>query len=369
MNAKKIVIVVGARPNFMKAAPLWREVKKYPEFELVLVHTGQHYSHSMSDTFIQELNLPVPDIFLGVGSGSHAEQTARVMIKFEDVLTHNKTDLVVVVGDVNSTIACALTAAKLCVPVAHIEAGLRSFDRTMPEEINRILTDRISDLLFTTCEDARKNLKKEGITEEKIFFVGNLMIDSLLHNLAKVKERDVWERLKLNQVSASVRYSLLTLHRPANVDDPVMLQRIFQALGEAAEEIPILFPVHPRTAKSIEKNKLSSIFLNRNIHPTPPLSYLDFLSLMVKADLVFTDSGGIQEETTILGVPCLTLRKNTERPITITQGTNRLVGDELENLKNYTLEALSPGITKPKIPKYWDGKAAARTVEVLQRNL
>lgn len=369
MSEKKIFIVVGARPNFMKAAPLWREIKQYPEFQPVLIHTGQHYDHAMSDSFIQELDLPRPDIFLGVGSGTHAEQTARIMIKFEKVLYHDEADLVVVVGDVNSTIACALTAAKLCVPVAHVEAGLRSFDRSMPEEINRILTDRISDMLFTTCEDADHNLRNEGIPQEKIFFVGNLMIDSLLHYLNKVKDRNVWDRFDLDQAAISNRYALLTLHRPVNVDDPDMLQRIFRALGEAAEAIPVLFPIHPRTAKSIEKYELQAIFANRNILPIPPLSYLDFLALMAKASLVFTDSGGIQEETTILGVPCLTLRKNTERPITITQGTNRLVGNDLESLKKYTQEALKPKDTVSMIPRYWDGKAAGRIIKILQSNL
>ena len=326
----KILHVVGARPNFMKIAPIMEEVAKYPaRFQQVLVHTGQHYDDNMSKVFFEELELTQPDIYLGVGSGSHAEQTARIMLAFEPVLLEHRPDWVIVVGDVNSTVACALTAAKLGVKVAHVEAGLRSFDRTMPEEYNRVLTDHIADLLFTTEPSANENLRREGISEEKVHFVGNVMIDTLLRHKKRALALDVLGKYGLQPQG----FALLTLHRPSNVDVPEVLAGILDALAEVQARLPIIFPAHPRTRQRIDDLGLDnpqSTF--RNLQLIEPLGYLEFLNLMANAQLVLTDSGGIQEETTVLGVPlrqgsgqaCLTLRKNTERPVTVTQGTKPL---------------------------------------------
>lgn len=374
----KIINVVGARPNFMKVASLMRKMKENPNFEPILIHTGQHYDESMSKVFFQDLKLPAPDLYLGVGSGTHSEQTGKIMIKFEKVCFREKPDLVIVVGDVNSTIACALVAAKLCIPLAHVEAGLRSFDRTMPEEINRVLTDQISDYLFTTCQDANQNLIKEGIAESKIFFVGNLMIDTLLNHVEKAEKSNITEKLGLKKDNNLKKFALLTLHRPSNVDNCDILKGILDALINLSEKIPIIFPAHLRTVKQIKKFKLnkminyveniSSIKLTntkQNILSMPPLGYLDFLCLMSKASLVLTDSGGIQEETTILGIPCLTLRNNTERPVTVKEGTNIMVGNNPDKIYKIAINILNNGIHRKKIPKYWDGKAAERIYRVL----
>jgi UDP-N-acetylglucosamine 2-epimerase (non-hydrolysing) len=369
----RLIIVAGARPNFMKVAPVVRALDEYNltrrgktrPLDYILVHTGQHYDAAMSQIFFEDLGLPAPDIHLGVGSGTHAEQTGKVLIEFEKVCVHEKPDLVVVVGDVNSTLACALAATKLEIPVAHIEAGLRSFDRSMPEEINRILTDQISDYLFTTCSDADRNLLREGISKRKIHFVGNVMVDSLLSHVHLAAKSDILERLGLNGQEIPKRYAVVTLHRPSNVDDPKTLKGILSALGRIGRKIPVIFPAHPRSAKHIEEFGLKTTAAGDGLRIVAPLSYLDFLCLMSRAALVLTDSGGIQEETTILGIPCLTLRENTERPITIREGTNVLVGSDPERIVGAAYRALAKGIRRKKIPRYWDGKAAERIVEVL----
>lgn len=318
----KVILACGARPNFMKIAPLIRAIGKHNAsseinlIEPILVHTGQHYDHEMSQVFFQDLELPQPDIYLGVRSGTHAEQTGKVMIEFEQVFFKEKPDLVIVVGDVNSTLAAALAAVKLHIPVAHVEAGLRSYDRTIPEEINRLLTDAISDYLFTPSPDANENLKREGIADEKIFLVGNIMVDSLLYNIGKAEESQILTRLGLDKGS----YAVLTLHRPSNVDKKENLLRIIQAAQEISQRIPIVFPVHPRTRKGIELFEFMRFIKDEHIRLTEPLGYLDFLKLETNARLVITDSGGIQEETTVVNIPCLTLRDTTERPITISQG-------------------------------------------------
>lgn len=365
----KIILVGGARPNFMKVAPVYFELLKHKNFKPILVHTGQHYDKRMSAFFFRDLGLPRPHIYLDVGSASHAVQTARIMARFEPVLMREKPVLVLVVGDVNSTVACALTAVKMGIKVGHVEAGLRSFDRSMPEEINRLLTDQISDFLFTTCEDANKNLLREGIAPNKIFFVGNTMIDSLLKHLEFARRLKVHERLGM----IGVKFGLLTLHRPSNVDNLNSFQRLMDAVSRIAQVIPIIFPVHPRTKKQLSRLH----FLNYNekyktgIKIIEPLGYLDFLSLMEKAAIVLTDSGGIQEETTILRIPCLTLRNNTERPITITQGTNILVGTDPKRIEEEALKIIKRGgdIKIKKRPKYWDGRAGERIVKVLIKNL
>jgi len=363
----KILIVVGTRPNFVKVAPLDKELKKYSKFSSILVHTGQHYGSEMSESFFNELKLPRPDIYLGVGSGTHAEQTGKIMIKFEKVCKAEQPDLIVVVGDVNSTIACTLVAVKLGIKVAHVEAGLRSFDRTMPEEINRILTDSISDYLFTTCEDANENLLKEGIDKEKIYFVGNIMIDTLLKFKKRAEKKNTFEKFDLNKKN----YALLTLHRPSNVDKKASLEKILRAIKMISYKIPLIFPTHPRTKKFIKDHNLSSIINNSNsIILSKPLGYLEFLNLMINAKLVLTDSGGIQEETTVLKIPCLTLRKNTERPITVKIGTNILVGDDESKILINTEKILKNNYKNNyKIPKYWDGNTAKRIISIILNNI
>ena len=362
----KVIFAVGTRPNFMKVAPLIIEVSKHADkFTWLLVHTGQHYSEDMSKILFDDLSLPRPDVYLGVGSGSHAEQTGKVMIEFEKVcfetksFAYKKPDLIVVFGDVNSTLACALVGAKLDIPVVHVEAGLRSFDRAMPEEINRIVTDHVSDYLFTTCEDANDNLRNEGIAKEKIHFVGNTMIDSLMNHITRSEDSLILDKLSLRNNGHVKRYGVVTLHRPSNVDNEETLKGIMGALEEIAREIPLIFPVHPRTAWRIKDFEPAGVMI------TPPLGYLDFLSLMANARIVLTDSGGIQEETTFLGVDCLTLRDNTERPITIKDGTNILVGNDPERIIKTASDILRTGSPKLKSPKYWDGKAAERIIEVL----
>lgn len=360
----KILHIVGARPNFMKIAPIMREMAKYPDiFDQMLVHTGQHYDTNMSQIFFDELNLPRPDLNLEVGSGSHAWQTSQIMQQFEPVLNDFKPDWVLVPGDVNSTISCALVASKLGVKVCHVEAGLRSFDRSMPEEINRVLTDHLSDLLLTPSHDAGENLLREGIDQSKVYFVGNVMIDTLVMLLGKAKLR--WPTLRQhNQLD---RYILVTLHRPSNVDEPETLVEIMTALDQLSREIKIVFPVHPRT-----RSRIANLGLKHDSHHfiiTEPYGYLDFLALQMNAALVLTDSGGIQEETTYLSIPCLTARPNTERPVTVTHGTNRLVESKATALIS-TIESIlfnnnSLTLQHKQPPEFWDGKTADRIVQVL----
>jgi len=335
-----------------------------------LVHTGQHYDADMKDSFFRQLGIPEPDVDLEVGSGTHAIQTAEVMKRFEPVVDREKPAAVLVVGDVNSTIACALVAAKKGIPVVHVEAGLRSFDRAMPEEINRVLTDQISDLLFTTERQAHENLAREGINSERIHFVGNVMIDTLRMHLPKATvPADVLARAANPEVflDESSGFGLLTLHRPSNVDDPSVLRSLLTALREISKSLPIVFPVHPRTAARIRDAGLEAVIQDPRILATPPLGYLDMLGLMARAKVVLTDSGGIQEETTALGIPCVTLRENTERPITVDQGTNTIVGRDVEKLRSVVTDILSTGGKGGRVPEYWDGKAALRIKAVLQK--
>jgi len=347
----------------MKIAPIIDEIKKFPSrFNPIFVHTGQHYDNNMSKTFLDELELPEPDVYLGVGSASHAVQTARIMIEFEKVLNELKPDMVTVVGDVNSTLACALVASKMNIPIAHVEAGLRSFDRTMPEEINRILTDQISDYLFTSCKEANDNLKKEGIPENKIHFVGNVMIHSLIKYSKKARKLDILEKLGINEKG----YCLITLHRPSNVDQKETFKEILSGLYQIQRKIKIIFPAHPRTLKMAEKFGLNRQIKNmKNLVLLDPIGYIHFLKLQQKAKFIITDSGGIQEESTFFGVPCLTVRENTERQITITEGTNILVGLDSNKLVKESLNILNGNGKKGKIPELWDNKVAKRIVEVL----
>lgn len=361
---QKVILVAGARPNFMKVAPIYAEMTRRPdEFAPMIVHTGQHYDAAMSDAFFEDLKMPRPDIYLGVGSASHAVQTAKIMAEFEPVVLEHQPDCVVVVGDVNSTIACALVCAKLGIRVAHVEAGLRSRDRSMPEEINRILTDAISDLLLTTSKDADENLAAEGIPAEKIRFVGNVMIDSLLDHLKIAETTDVRERLGLIENE----YAVLTLHRPSNVDDEETFSGIADALVDIADRLPIVFPVHPRTRSKIEEFGLKDRLSDAGVLMVEPLGYLDFMRLYSGARLVLTDSGGLQEETTVLGIPCLTLRENTERPITIEMGTNVLVGTDRDKIVEAAAKIMdrSSADADTKIPPLWDGKAAVRICDEL----
>jgi UDP-N-acetylglucosamine 2-epimerase (non-hydrolysing) len=361
----KVINVVGARPNFMKVAPIVAAMKRRPRaFQPLVVHTGQHYDAAMSDSFFQDLDLPQPDTHLGVGSGSHAAQTAAVMERFEPVVLQEKPDWVLVVGDVNSTIACALVCVKLGVKVGHVEAGLRSRDRSMPEEINRLLTDQIADLLFTPSQDADENLLAEGIPRERIRFVGNVMIDSLQKNLKTARELCTKEELGLTGVD----YALLTLHRPSNVDLRESFERILSALEVIASKLPIVFPVHPRTRKTIAELGLSArVDSIQNLRMVDPLGYLDFLNLSSSARLVLTDSGGIQEETTALGIPCLTLRENTERPITVEMGTNVIVGTDTAKIVTAATAALNGSAKKAaRQPPLWDGRTSERILDALE---
>lgn len=362
----KIINVVGARPNFMKIAPIVAECNRSHRIEALLVHTGQHYDEKMNDLFFSELGIPEPDINLEVGSASHAVQTAEIMKAFEPVVLEYRPDAVLVVGDVNSTVACGLVAVKLGVRLIHVEAGLRSFDRSMPEEINRVVTDSISDLLFCTEQSGVDNLIREGVPKEKIFLVGNVMIDTLLRNRAKAEESNVLSRLKRD----SGDFAVVTLHRPCNVDDPVVLGRILHALEVVQNDMPIVFPVHPRTRKSLMGGSLGKrIGRPANLRLVDPLGYLDFLKLMSGATLVLTDSGGIQEETTILGVPCLTLRENTERPITVEMGSNQIVGTDADKIVGAYRRIMDGRRRQPAVPPLWDGHAAERIVGILHREL
>jgi len=347
----------------MKIAPLMRAYANHPEIKPVLVHTGQHYDQNMSDLFFRQLRIPEPDMNLGVGSGSHAVQTAEIMKRFEPVLLEHQPDWVVVVGDVNSTIACGLVATKLGVKLAHVEAGLRSFDRTMPEEINRLLTDAISDLLFVTEPSGLENLRNEGVPEQKIHFVGNVMIDTLRANLEHARQSPILEKLGL----AAGQYNVVTLHRPSNVDDARTFGRIADALEAIQQDLPTVFPMHPRTRNNLPRLGLAERFAAmRNLHIIDPLGYLDFLRLMADAAVVLTDSGGIQEETTILGVWCLTIRENTERPVTITNGTNMLVGTNTDRIISaYRARRAAGPPDGSRVPEKWDGQAAGRIAEIL----
>lgn len=403
----KVITVVGARPNFMKAAPILAAMRAHNErlasgvsgsnsgrspvaIESVLVHTGQHYDEAMSDRFFADLNIPKPDRHLGVGSGSHAGQTADIMKKFEEVLLQERPDVLIVVGDVNSTVACALVAAKISYDsagtrplIAHVESGLRSFDRGMPEEVNRIMTDHLADLLFVTEESGLKNLRLEGVSDEKIHFVGNTMIDSLLAFRHKASSSGILDRLGLRNGegvrgprSGTARYALLTLHRPSNVDQRDGFLNILEGLDDLADACPVIFPVHPRTKKKIADFGLDRFFCEddgarpseRGIRLVEPLGYLDFLCLMDHAAVVVTDSGGIQEETTSLGVPCITVRENTERPVTVHVGTNILAGTKTDRIREATrqqLEAKKDG----RMPEAWDGKSAERILDVICRQV
>ena len=362
----KIINVVGARPNFMKVAPLMAAYKKREGIEPLLVHTGQHYDKRMSNFFFHQLEISEPDINLEVGSASHAIQTAEIMKAFENVVIEHKPDAVLVVGDVNSTIACGLVAVKLGVKLIHVEAGLRSGDRSMPEEINRILTDSISDLLFCTEQSGVDNLIREGIPEDKMFLVGNVMIDTLLKNRAKAEKSNILNHLNLN----SDGFIVLTLHRPANVDNLVIFGRILDALEIIQIDMPIVFPVHPRTRNNLSSSSLGRRMKElRNLCLIDPLGYLDFLKLMSSARLVLTDSGGIQEETTILKIPCLTLRENTERPITVEVGSNRIVGTEPAKIIKSYRQIMDGHWQESQIPYLWDGHAAERIVKIIKKFL
>ncbi len=362
----RIINIVGTRPNLMKIAPMMVAYADAPGIEPILVHTGQHYDDNMSDLFFRQLGIPEPDLNLGVGSGSHAVQTAEIMKAFEPVARERDPSAVVVVGDVNSTIACGLVAAKLGIPVAHVEAGLRSFDRTMPEEINRVLTDAISDLLFCTEQSGVENLRREGVAEERIHLVGNLMIDTLLRHRARAAQSPILDDLGL----ATGRYAVLTLHRPSNVDDPETLGRIWDALEALQRDMPLVFPAHPRTRRQMAELGLSSLIdALENLRVLEPLGYLDFLQLMACARLVLTDSGGIQEETTVLEVPCLTLRENTERPVTVEAGGNQVVGSDPGRILAAYRKIVDGKAGSGETPPLWDGRAAGRIVEVLARAL
>jgi UDP-N-acetylglucosamine 2-epimerase (non-hydrolysing) len=361
-----ITCIVGARPNFMKVAPILAEATRRPDVRCTLVHTGQHYDERMSTLFFQELALPQPDIHLEVGSSSHAVQTGRVMIAFDAVLDQNPTDVVLVVGDVNSTLACALVAAKRGIRVAHVEAGLRSGDRQMPEEINRILTDQISDYLFTTERLASDNLMAEGVPAERIFFVGNVMIDTLLRHRERARQSDILRRLEQSAGS----YAVCTLHRPSNVDNPAAAANTLRALQVLADRLPVVLPLHPRTRGRLEQfGLLEQVLEHPRVQVIEPLGYLDFLALNDQSRLVFTDSGGVQEETTALGVPCLTFRENTERPITVTDGTNQLIGLDPDRLAVVLDDLLAGRGPAGRMPELWDGRAAERILTVLQEQV
>lgn len=362
---KKIISVVGARPNFMKVAPLHKEFTKFEDkFEHLICHTGQHFDEKMSKVFFDELELPKPDFYLGVSGGSHAVQTAKVMLKFEEILISEKPDLVIVVGDVNSTLACSITAAKMNIKVAHVEAGLRSFDREMPEEKNRLVTDSISDLLFVSEPSGMKHLSQEGVSESKTFFVGNVMIDSLNFYLPKTNTSTIIQKLDVKPQ----QYILATFHRPSNVDDISSLKALVSFLNKLADDAKIVLPIHPRTLNNLKKAELFDK-LNPNIILCEPVGYIDFITLQKNAQLVVTDSGGIQEETTVLGVQCITVRNNTERPVTVDVGTNQLIGTDFNDVLNSIKKILSGTLKKGSIPELWDGKASERIIKIIKTKL
>ncbi|HLC40350.1 MAG TPA: UDP-N-acetylglucosamine 2-epimerase (non-hydrolyzing), partial [Methylomirabilota bacterium] len=348
-------------PNFVKIAALMAELQDYPEVETCLIHTGQHFDEAMSGAFFKNLDIPTPDVNLGVKSASHTTQTAEIMLKLEAVFSQEAPTLVVVVGDVNSTLAGTVVAVKMGIPVAHVEAGLRSFDRTMPEEINRVLTDAVSDLLFTTEPSANEHLRQEGIPEDRIHHVGNLMIDTLFRFRERARESLIIDTLGL----VPGRFVVLTLHRPSNVDDAAAFERIVRAIAPIQEDCPIIFPVHPRTHRQLARSK-AVLDERRGLKLSDPLPYLDFIHLMANARCVLTDSGGIQEETTALGIPCLTLRTTTERPITVTHGTNRIVGTDAEKISEAWHEIVGGRWPTGRLPELWDGKAASRIVRKIR---
>ncbi len=377
---KKLILVAGARPNFMKIAPILREIERHGSLQAVLVHTGQHYDNNMSETFFRSLELKDPDYFLGAGSGSHAVQTAAVMVAFEKVCLNEKPDAVVVVGDVNSTIAAGLVAKKLQIPLAHVEAGLRSRDRAMPEEINRIATDAISDIFFTTEEEGNRNLLAEGHAREKIHFVGHVMIDNLLHQLKKIRNSPPPKRGALIRSVLPEKYICLTMHRPSNVDNKETFSRLLGAIRKLSLGVPVIFPCHPRTWNRIDEFGLGELIhsipsgegqnqVGHGLYATEPLPYDDFLYLWKDASLVLTDSGGLQEETTALDIPCITMRENTERPITVEIGSNIVVGTDADKIITLGRKALSGGWKKSSVPPLWDGRASERIVSVLNRSL
>jgi UDP-N-acetylglucosamine 2-epimerase (non-hydrolysing) len=360
-SVKKIISVVGARPNFIKIAPIHKAFLPYRDtVQHLICHTGQHFDKKMSDIFFEELGIPRPDFSLGIGGGSHAEQTARIMVAFEKVLLQEKPDLVIVPGDVNSTLAASLTAVKLHVPVAHVEAGLRSFDRDMPEEINRVLTDKIADLLFVTEESGITHLHHEGIPDTSVFFTGNVMIDSLVRYTPQIENSNILQALGLKKQ----QYVLSTFHRPSNVDHPERLRQVLEQMKRLSSALPVIFPIHPRTRQNIKKFGLETL-LPENVRLLDPIGYIDFLALTRQAALVLTDSGGIQEETTFMGVPCITVRNNTERPVTCTLGTNYLAGQDYEKAVDKAFEILAGKCPKGKIPPLWDGKAAERITRII----
>lgn len=364
--AKKIDLVVGARPNFMKAAPLLRELKKYPnEFQPRLVHTGQHYDPKMSKLFFDDLGMEPPDVFLGVGSGTHAEQTARIMVEYEKSIIADRPDLIVVFGDVNSTMAAAIVAAKLWIKIAHVEAGLRSFDNQMPEEINRIVTDRLADYLFVTEESGLRNLQAEGVNSGRIFFTGNIMIDSLTASLEACKKSTVLNDLQLTPGN----YVCMTLHRPSNVDNPARLRELLEMVFQIATQVPVVFPCHPRTKKEMGNLGMLDKLGSDKLKIVEPLGYLDFLRLQSSCKFVLTDSGGIQEETTYLKVPCITMRETTERPITVDVGSNILTGPHPTKVLEAVKQILDGKAKKGRIPDLWDGRTAERIREILARVL
>jgi len=365
-KSKKIILVAGARPNFMKIAPLWRAFQKYRNVRALLVHTGQHYDYNLSEQFFKDLELPKPDYFLKVGSGTHARQTASAMMSFERLCARESPDLVVVVGDVNSTLACSIVAKKCGSRVAHVEAGLRSNDREMPEELNRIVTDSISDFFLVTEPSGVKNLSREGKPREQIHMVGNTMIDSVVFGLNKIAQSDSRAFLANKRKGKNADYGVVTLHRPSNVDDKKQLMRIAGILNEVSKKIPLFFPVHPRTSKMLKR---FSIRCAPSVHCLSPLGYLDFLSLYKDAKLVMTDSGGLQEECTFLRIPCLTMRENTERPITISKGTNILVGTDREKILEAVQQIITGTYKKGSIPPWWDGRAAERIAAILIKKL
>lgn len=360
MKPIKVAAVVGARPNFMKVAPLAWGAKDRSTIDLRIVHTGQHYDRNMSDLFFEELGIPEPAVNLGVGGGTHASQTAEIMVRFEKYIESDRPDVLLVVGDVNSTIATAMVAVKLGIPTVHVEAGLRSFDRSMPEEINRLLTDAISDVLYVSEPSGCENLKKEGVPDDRVVFVGNVMIDTLLRSRDLAAKSNVLEKLNVK----AKRYGLVTLHRPSNVDHPETLRGIWTALERVSLDMKLVFPVHPRTRKRIAELDLP---VSDEIQLTEPVGYVDFLRLQSEAALIMTDSGGIQEEATILAVPCLTLRENTERPVTITVGCNRLVGTHPEKIVAAAMDIIHGRTQKPSVPQYWDGRAGVRILDDIER--
>jgi UDP-N-acetylglucosamine 2-epimerase (non-hydrolysing) len=368
MSKPKLYLVAGARPNFMKIAPIVRALQAHGGFAFKIIHTGQHYDREMNDVFFEELGIPSPDVFMGAGGGSHAQQTAKIMVGFEELCVADRPDAVLVVGDVNSTLACSIVAKKLNIPVAHVEAGLRSGDLTMPEEINRLVTDSISDWFFVTEPSGVEHLRREGKAEAAIHYVGHVMVDNVLYQAEKLSGMDasVFEASAFKAQQMGGRYGVVTLHRPSNVDDAAMMARIGGALKEIAQELPLIFPVHPRTRANLEK---FGVDLGPNITLVGPQAYMAFLNLWKDASVVLTDSGGLQEETTALGVPCITVRENTERPVTVDEGTNVLVGTDPARIVQEARKVLRGEGKQGRRPALWDGKAAERIVAILAKEL